>query len=67
MEGTESPLGVIDKIYVLDKDGLVVAYDPFIGMLEKAESKMKFNGVINYIRIYVETTKHGTWLYELRF
>ena len=52
--------GYIRAIYVLDKDGLVVGYHAFHKDKE-ITAEVRVNGVINYVQIYVECTKHGLW------
>jgi hypothetical protein len=52
------------KIYLTDKDGLVVGYKRFsTGPLK---GRFKINGVINYLQIYVICPQHEGWHYEIR-
>lgn len=67
MKDEEDELGLIQKIYVLDKDGLTIGYDPFISETKNATVEIQLNGIINYVKIYAESSKHGTWLYEFRY
>lgn len=59
--------GRIEKIYLTDKDGLVVGYKAFEEKDKTFTAKFKINGVINYIQIYTECSRHGLWGAEMRF
>ena len=59
--------GVIEKIYLLDKDGLIVGYHAFGTQDKKAIFQSKLNGVINYVKAYVFCSKHGAWTEDIRF
>jgi desulfoferrodoxin (superoxide reductase-like protein) len=56
----------IQKIYVADKDGLVVGYHLFEPSEESASTELRMNGIINYLQIFVECSNHGVWYQEDR-
>ena len=58
--------GLIDKIYILDKDGLIIGYHVFSPSDKKAVFRTKINGVINYAKVYIFCSKHGAWMTELK-
>ena len=62
---TDNQKDPIQKIYVLDKDNLVVGYHQFKTGEQKTE--IVLNGIINYVQIYVECANHGLWRKSMRF
>ncbi|MSR77235.1 MAG: hypothetical protein EXS63_03265 [Candidatus Omnitrophica bacterium] len=63
----DETLGAIQKIYILDKDALIIGYREFHAWDKKATFLVKLNGVINYIKVFITCSKHGDWLSEIRF
>ncbi len=59
--------GQIQKVYLADKDGLIIGYKAFETDAKNFSAEFKINSVINYVRIYVECSKHGLWGNEMRF
>lgn len=59
--------GRIEKIYITDKDGVMIGYKSFDENDKNFAAEFKLNGVINYIRIYTECSRHGLWGAEMRF
>ena len=59
--------GRIKKIYITDKDGFVIGYKVFEEKDKVFNAEFKLNGVVNYIRIYAECSRHGLWGAEMRF
>ena len=62
----DAKLGSIKKIYIVDKDNLIVGYHEFKAKDKRAETKISVNGVINYVQIYIFCSKHEGWTSELR-
>lgn len=63
----DEKLGSIESIFVLDKDGLIIGYYRFNLFDQTAQAKVKINGVINYVQIYIVCSRHGVWKFERRF
>ena len=60
--GTENEEeGLIERIYVTDKDGLMIGYYKFSEADKRAEARMLINGNINYFEIFVQCSRHGMW------
>lgn len=55
----------IKKIYLLDKDELIIGYYAF--QPREQEASFRMNGIINYIRLVVECSHHGLWRKDIRF
>lgn len=55
----------ITKIYILDKDYLIVGYA--VLRPSKPQAVFRLNGIINYIQIYIQCDEHGLWREDLRF
>lgn len=60
-------LGTIQKIYLLDKDRLIIGFYDFSFIEKQAKAKIKINGVINYVQIFIVCSKHEGWKSEARF
>lgn len=58
--------GRIERIYLADKDGYVVGYKVVSEKEQPVNLEFKLNGVINYLRIYVDCSVHGLWGAEMR-
>ncbi len=55
----------VEKIYVLDKDNIMVGYHKF--EIGEQEAEIPLNGIINFVQVYVECTDHGLWRKSIRF
>ena len=58
--------GRLEKIYLADKDGLVIGYKIFTAKDKNYKAEFQLNGVINYVKIYIECSRHGLWGAEVR-
>lgn len=53
--------GTIQRIYVADKDNLMIGFEEFPENSKEVDVEIWINGVINYIQVIVECSKHGFW------
>lgn len=52
------------NLYILDKDGQLIAFSGLSSSLRKA--KISISGNINYVKIYFECSAHGLWTEDLQ-
>ena len=57
----------LQALYVLDKDGLIIGYQKFDPEEEYFFADIWINGIINYIQIYIESSRNGLWRKEFHF
>lgn len=60
-------LGQIKKIYIADKDNLIIGFKKIPDSKHPVDVEIWINGVINYIQVIAECDKHGNWRRDFHF